>query len=192
MKLFIITALSFITMAATAQYKIIFSSQNYVGLLEGEHGSGFQLQTINGIKYKTWFAGLGTGIDWYYHRSIPAFLSLNKDFYKRGNRNFYAAVDGGINFPWKDDKNNNEWGYTIVKSSPGFYGEAGLGYKIGISKKNDAILLQLGYSYKHVSEKVKTPIYYMYPPVYDFQGSSLTNRLDYRLQRLSLKIGWNF
>ncbi len=192
MKLFIITALSFITIATTAQNKIIFSSQNYVGLLEGEHGSGFQLQTINGIKYKTWFAGLGTGIDWYYHRSIPAFLSLNKDFYKRGNRNFYAAVVGGINFPWKDDKNNNEWGYTIVKSSPGFYGEAGLGYKIGISKKNDAILLQLGYSYKHVSEKVKTPIYYMYPPVYDFQGSSLTNRLDYRLQRLSLKIGWNF
>ncbi len=192
MKLFFITVLSLISLTVTAQKKITFSSQNYIGLLEGEHGSKFQLQTINGIKYRTWFAGLGTGLDWYYRRSIPAFLSLNKDFFKTGNRNFYISADGGVNFPWKEDKNYNEWGYPIEKPSPGAYWGAGLGYKIGIGKKNDALLIQVGYSYKHVSEKVRNIYYYTFPIVPASQMPQFTNRFDYHLRRLSLKIGWNF
>src|SRR5262245_10910836 len=105
MKLFLVIAIIIMSTTALAQRHTTFSSQNYVGLLEGEQGSKFQLQTINGIKYKTWFAGLGTGIDWYYRRSVPAFMSLNKDFLIRGKRNFFIATDVGANFPWLVEKN---------------------------------------------------------------------------------------
>jgi hypothetical protein len=187
MKLFFITAFVFISTTTTAQSKIIFSSQNYAGLLEGEDGSKFQLQTINGLKYKTWFVGVGTGIDWYYRRSIPAFVSLSKDFFRKGNRNFFVSAGGGFNFPWKADNNYNELGYTVVKSRSGVYYEAGFGYRIGIGKKNDAVLIQLGYSYKHVSEDGKAGyIIFILPETYS------VDRFDYHLRRLSLKFGWSF
>jgi hypothetical protein len=184
--------IAFLIIGTTAlgQRSTRFSSQNYLGLLEGEQGSKFQLQTINGIKHKTWFAGIGTGIDWYYRRSIPVFMSLNKDFLIKRNRNFFIATDVGANFPWQVDKNSSA--YSIEESIPGFYWSAGLGYKVGIGKLNDGILLQLGYSYKHVGEKVKTVYYYDYVPGMIMQPRDMTNRFDYYLRRLSLKIGWNF
>ena len=192
MKLLYISVFSLFTIAASAQSKIGFSSRNYVGLLEGEHGSAFQLQSINGVKCQTWFAGLGTGIDWYYRRSIPLFASVNKDFLRKANRAFYVTADAGANFPWNNN-NYNTWGYTIDKSYPGLYWSAGLGYKIGVGKKNDALLIHLGYSSKHVREKVKT-IYYYYtysilPPS---EQQDFTNRFDYYLRSVSIKVGWNF
>jgi hypothetical protein len=192
MKLLFITAFVFIGITTTAQSKMTFSSQNYVGLLEGESGSKFQLQSINGFKYKTWFAGLGTGIDWYFRRSVPLFVSLNKDFLKRGNRNFYVSTSTGINFPWEDDANYNEWGYNVEESNPGLYCEGGFGYKIGIGKRKDALLIQLGYSYKHVSEKAKNRIVYYYSILPGPQPSEYTNEFDYHLRRVSLKLGWSF
>lgn len=191
MKVLSIIAFSLFTIALKAQHKAIFSSQNYAGLLEGEQGSKFQLQTINGFDYKTWFGGLGTGIDWYYRRSIPVFGSINKDLLKKGNRNFYLAGDVGINFPWKDDKNYNVWAYNVEKSYPGLYWAAGLGYKIGIGKNRDALLVQLAYSYKHLHEKVKS-VYYYTDIIYPGPRPDFTNRYDYYLRRLSLKLGWHF
>src|SRR5437867_1162155 len=192
MKLIFAIAVLCMAISGNAQSKITFSAQNYVGLLEGEQGSKFQLQTINGMRNRTWFVGLGTGIDWYYRRSIPAFLSVNKDFFRRGNRNFFIATDAGINFPWRDDKNYNVWGYVVEKSIPGFFGEAGLGYKVGIGKTNDAVLIQLAYSYKHIREKVKNIYYYPGIMIVSPQPEVVTNRFDYYLRRLSLKLGWNF
>jgi hypothetical protein len=189
MKFCLVITLIIIATTAMGQSSTRFSSQNYVGLLEGEQGSKFQLQTINGIKYKTWFAGIGTGIDWYYRRSIPAFISLNKDFSIKGNRNFFVATDVGANFPWQDNKNS--YIYNVEESIPGFYWGAGLGYKVGVGKLNDGILLQLGYSYKHVAEKTKTIYYYATPMIVE-PTPETTNRFDYYLRRLSLKIGWNF
>ncbi|HMG67074.1 MAG TPA: hypothetical protein VK588_05275 [Chitinophagaceae bacterium] len=188
MKIFLTAVLTFIAIYVSAQDKIKFSSRNYIGFLEGEHGSKFQLQTVEGIRYKTWFAGVGSGFDWYYMRSIPVFLSLSRDFLKRGNRNFYASVDGGMNFPWKDDKFPVQWQYQNEKYFPGFYWETGIGYKIGIGKKTDALLLHLGYNYKYISGKAE--------PAYDFTGFPFqevsSQRFEYHLRRVSLKIGWNF
>lgn len=185
MKLFLLIVLVFICIGSTAQGKAIFSSQNYIGLLEGESGTEFQVQTINGIKYRTWFIGLGTGIDGYYLRSIPAFLSLNKDFLKSANRNFFIAVSGGVNFPWEKDNHHNGWGYTAEKLLTGIYWEGGAGYKIGIGKGKDALLMLIGYSYKHLGEKL-TNVYITTPEL------DPAERFDYRLRRLSLKMGWNF
>lgn len=191
MKIFLSAVFTFITIYVSAQNKIKFSSRNYIGFLEGEHGSKFQLQTVEGITYKTWFAGVGSGFDWYYMRSIPVFLSLSRDFLKKGNRNFYVSADGGINFPWKDDKFPDQWSYQKEKYFPGFYWESGVGYKIGIGKKTDALLLHLGYSYKFTREKADPILLYFTNPS-GFYDNESTQRFDYHLRRVSLKIGWNF
>ena len=119
MKLFFIMAFALLGICAPAQKKVNFSSQNYVGLLEGEHGSSLQLQTINGVKFNRWFVGLGAGIDWYFRRSVPIFTSVTADFLKKEKRSFYFAANVGINFPWQIDDYHNEWGYIETKSSPG-------------------------------------------------------------------------
>jgi hypothetical protein len=186
MKLFFISAFVFISIYTSAQKSIRFSSQNYVGLMEGEHGSSLQLQTINGVRFNSWFVGLGAGIDWYYRRSIPIFASANMDFLKKEKRSFFLSANAGINFPWQTDNYHNEWGYDETKSYSGLYWGAGVGYKIGMGKGNDALLMQLGYDYKHVGEKVAYP--YM---VFDSQ-SDPNDQFEYHLRRLSFKIGWSF
>ena len=185
MKLFFVSASLFISLCVTAQKRVNFSSQNYAGLLEGEHGSSLQLQTINGVKFSNWFVGVGTGIDWYYRRSISVFASVNMDFLKKEKRSFYLSGNVGVNFPWQTDDYHNEWGYTETNSNSGLCWSAGIGYRIGMGKGNDALLFQLGYDYKHVGEKVSYP--YMV-----FESQDPNHRFDYHLRRLSAKVGWSF
>jgi hypothetical protein len=79
LKIFIITFLIFlhcsISLAQKSETKktILFHSINQVGILAGSSDATLQLQTINGINTKTWFAGLGVGLDYYYVRSVPFF-----------------------------------------------------------------------------------------------------------------------
>ena len=190
MKYQLVALLILISLGSIAQPKLGFSSQNYTGLLTGEHGSKYQLQTIDGFRYKSWFAGVGVGLDWYYQRSIPLFVSLNKEFLKSDKRTFFASADGGINYPWGNDNLQVEWGYHVAKLLNGPYWGVGFGYKVGFGKKNDAILLHIGYSYKYSGETTElnaTTGYLVLTP-YD----KPTNRYDYRLRRLSLKLGYQF
>src|SRR5687768_15390308 len=107
--IFILTLLFiFCTGIATAQKNekkgcsCSFQSLLNIGLLEGQESSEFQIQTINGIQYKGWFAGIGAGVDYYRFRSIPLFLDIRKNIL---NKNFtpFIYADAGIHFPWKKD-----------------------------------------------------------------------------------------
>ena len=59
-----------------------FSSALRAGLLNGEADkAGTEIQIVGGINYKTWFTGLGGGIDYYANlKSIPLFIDVRKDF----------------------------------------------------------------------------------------------------------------
>lgn len=167
----------------TGNDRIHFSSQNYIGMIEGEIGVSFQVQSINGISYKSWFTGIGTGIDHYYERSIPLFLSIGK-FLPTGKIPFYLNGDFGINVPWVRFPVYYE-GNNKLHSS--FYWAGGLGYKSGSKKNKHGFLLNVGYSFKQLSQKTE----YVYPcltppcPV-DKQST------NYRLNRISVKAGWMF
>jgi hypothetical protein len=161
-----------------------FQSVLNVGLLEGETGSAFQLQTINGLQYKSWFTGIGLGLDYYRFRTIPLFLDVRKEFGKNSSRVFIYG-DGGVSFTWVTDQQKS--GNTDNHYSNGFYCDLGLGYKAIIGKKN-AVLISLGYSYKKLTESY--PAYgfgYDYPP-----GPAPTDKINYSLNRLSIKMGWMF
>ncbi len=166
-----------------------FQSMVNVGLLEGETGSAFQLQTINGARYKSWFAGVGLGLDYYRIRTIPLFIDLRKEFGEKRDKLFIYA-DGGINFNWATDVQKS--GYLPNEQfHNGFYSDLGLGYKTLVGNKS-ALIISLGYSYKKTSESYTTYNYYQnYYPINLDQNSS-GEQINYNLNRLSMKIGWVF
>ena len=175
-----------IQIAINAQQKFSFRSSNYVGLLEGETGSAFQLQTINGFQHRGWFGGIGTGLDYYRYRSIPLFFSLNK---KIGNQSsgFFISMDEGLNFAWYNREKRWDNDFISSKFSPSLYWSPGIGYSLGLRNNKDAILISIGYSYKHLKEKVERPVFCINPPC-----EPVIERYDYRLNRLLMRVGWQF
>jgi hypothetical protein len=164
-----------------------FQSIFNVGLLEGETGSAFQLETINGAQYKTWYAGIGLGLDYYRFRTIPLFLDMRKEFGRNASRVFIYG-DGGISFSWLTDQ--QKMGYTDAHFSNGLYYDLGLGYKALIGKRN-ALSISLGYSYKNLTESYSAYDYgWGYTP--GPPGPAPKEEINYHLNRLSIKMGWMF
>ena len=182
-----------IVIASPSQHKIKIVAENLAGLEVGEHGSKASLQTILGASKGSWFAGAGTGIDWYYKRSIPVFISVARDLLHNGNRSLYARLNGGVNYPWKTAKSAPDiWGYENAKQTEGLYWTGGIGYRIGIGRKHDAILMEVAYSYKKSGDKMKAimaPVYYP-PYVIRPAGYNSDEQLNYRLRRISIRLGF--
>jgi hypothetical protein len=160
-----------------------FHSINNVGLLEGQTGSAFQLQSINGMQYKSWYAGIGLGLDFYRDRTIPLFIDFRKEFGSSVNK-FFAYADGGVNFCWLTDNEKTTY-LADDHFETGFYMDLGLGYKIGLGKTNH-LLLSIGYSLKKLKETYNS--YYYYPP----DNKLDKEEINYNLNRLTLKMGWEF
>jgi len=159
-----------------------FQSINNMGLLVGQTGPAFQLQSINGARYKSWFAGLGVGLDDYRFRTIPLFVDLRKDF-GHSHHSIFAYADGGISISWVT--NQEKMAYTHEDFSNGFYDDIGIGYKIVLGK--NALQCSLGYSNKKIADTYSSPFYNVdLPPVLAPQT------IHYSLNRVSIKLGWSF
>jgi len=173
---------------SNAQKKIKFSTQNYIGFLTGSSDNALQLQTINGISFNKWFTGLGAGIDWYYERSVPVFVSAERGFQVTQKKNIYFSAAAGANLPWRQEyRDDLDWSWTTSKTSPGFYWNAGFGYRINIGKQDDAVLLNLGFSNKFYKEKVSSTYPCLVAPC-----PVNTESFNYNLRAVSLKLGYGF
>lgn len=160
-----------------------FSSINQIGVLNGSKGAYFQIQTINGIKYKTWFAGVGAGIDFYTRGGFPVFLDVRKDIFEKQSTPFLYA-DAGIHLVPDRIEKVSQW-YQNTYSN-GFYGDAGIGYKLAIRARS-RLLVSSGYSYKNINRR------------YEYLDACSTSRCyenyyTYKsyLHRFSLKVGLQF
>jgi hypothetical protein len=163
-----------------------FHSINSLGLLEGQAGSAFQLQTVNGVQYKSWFAGVGVGLDFYRYRTIPLFADLRKEF-GHGTGKAFVYADLGISFSWVTD--DEKMAYEPDDHfSNGFYNDFGIGYKMSVGKRN-ALLISLGYSYKKIVESYQDGIYFGYLPT---EGYDNREQIESHLNRLTIKLGWAF
>lgn len=160
-----------------------FSSITQVGDLYGSKGTYFQIQTINGIRYKTWFAGVGAGIDFYTRGGFPVFLDVRKDIFEKRSTPFLYA-DAGIHLVRDRIEKESQW-YQNTYSN-GFYGDAGIGYKL-VLQGAGRLLVSAGYSYKNINrryEYVSTcPTARCYENYYTYKNY---------LHRLSVKLGLQF
>lgn len=168
----------------SSEDKVRFSSIYNIGLLSGQNGESFSIQSNNGVRYKSWFAGVGLGIDYYGERSVPIFLDINKTFLDMKQSPF-LYMQGGRNLPWlsKGQKENND----NVESKAGGYFDVGGGMKVKLDG-SQRLLFSLGFSQKisKGSQLVQT-----WP-----QGSTLpftyTEKYVNTFNRIILKIGYQF
>lgn len=158
-----------------------FSSLYNIGFMEGENGSSLQLQTVQGIRYGKWFAGIGAGLDYYQLRTIPVFLDIRREFFNKKNAPFIYA-DAGYHFAWARDQDKGGW--TKISYDGGLFYDVGLGYRIGSSNKQNGFLISAGYSFKYLREAHASPV------CINWNCQDETNEwFRYKLNRLSLKIG---
>ena len=187
MRLFITVALLMLCFVSFAQQKLKFHSQNYVGAVGGDFDAAFQFNTINGMQRGLYFGGIGTGIDMYYIRTAPLFLSLSRYLNQRNTSPFFA-LDGGTNFVW-DKSTANKYNYYSNDGdfTPSLYYAAHAGYKIGINKKSGSVLVSLGYSAKKIKENIAASVPCFQPPC-----PSADQQINYRFNRFSFRLGWMF
>jgi hypothetical protein len=167
-----------------------FRSLDYIGGLRGEDGDFFQIQTVNGLYKKSWFLGVGTGLDYYRYRTIPLFVSVVKDLMP-GRNGLFISLDLGTDLP-SYKRPVSSYDYAKSHFHPGLYWGADLGYKIKLSSHSSReLLLTAGYSYKELKED-QTGGPYACPigaPCPLETDSGPATRYTYRNQRLSVKAG---
>lgn len=149
-----------------------FNSINLVGGATGKVNNGFTAQTINGVRYKTWFLGLGAGLDTYQDQTYPLFASLRKSLFNKRNTP-YVYAGAGVQAMGEHDVTEAEdkWNWRLYDA--GGYYEAGIGYYIGIGKKG-AVSMSVGYTRKDYKKTVASGLY------------------AYQLNRYALQLGYRF
>ena len=161
--------------------RIKFQSDLQMGVLVGQSGHNFQIQSVNGIRINTFSFGLGAGIDFYGSRSIPIFLDIKKDLFGKSETPFFY-LSGGKHFPWQEAP-ANDW--TKSYAEPGWFYEAGIGYTIPLNKQS--ILFSAGYSFKAFDEVVENEVNCLVWPCPQMKES-----YSYQLRRISLRAGIRF
>jgi hypothetical protein len=186
--LFVASSMTCLTISVFAQQEtakknkgIAFQSIAQAGALVGSSYGQFVIQTINGVSYQNFFAGVGVGLDFYYLRSVPVTIELREKLSNWHSSPFVYAA-GGVNFPWTTD--------THSDFRKGGYWDFGIGYDIP-ANKNLSVSISLGYSIKQLSE-YKTEFSYQPVPVYPMGTSDKEIRYDYTFRRIVLKAGLSF
>jgi len=187
MRLVLTAVFSLLLITLAAQQKPRFSTMNSVGILIGEHDTAPLLETVNGVVYRNWFGGIGTGIDWHYSRSIPLFFSGARFFPVKTGKQLQITSGVGINFPWSNSDYIGGWFTTTPSYKNGLYWNTGLGYRIAVGKRHDALLFHLGYVNKTYTQVNTTTIPCLIPPCPETKES-----FHYSLNALSVKLGWGF
>jgi len=152
------------------------------GLLAGGSAEAFTLQTVNGFRHQKWFAGIGTGIDFYMQRSIPLFVDVRYDFSTK-RKTFFLYSDAGTNFAWTKNREQQ----NIIDQSPGLFTDAGIGLKIN-TKKQDAFVISAGYSHKQLKETQKGFSWWGW----SVESPETYYRYNYKFNRIVVKIGFVF
>lgn len=179
LKIFFTIIVLSLQLAMNAQLK--FESNNLVGLVSGSSKNALQVQTVNGLRYKTFFVGAGVGADNYYFKTIPLFADVRKNIFEKKETPF-VYVDAGTNFPEKKNESTT-WQQSTYHS--GLYYDVGIGYKWMIAKQF-FVNASFGYSQKEYSSQEK----YFYTTIID--PPIPPDRYDYKLQRFTMKLGFGF
>lgn len=165
-----------------AQQKPVFKTILQGGLLAGSSAEAVTLQVVNGFEFKRLYAGAGIGLDYYMQRGVPLFADLRYRF--AGERkSFFMYADAGAHLPWIKNKEER----NIISQQTGLYTDAGIGVNL-FTKRNNAFVFSVGYSYKHVAEKQQG---FSWQPWPQPAGSNVLN-YDYHFNRIAIKAGLMF
>ncbi len=165
---------------AQAKNKLRFSNIEQVAFITANKPNSINLETINGVKYGTWSAGIGLGIDWQKARSIPLFLDARKYFGLKKN-SWFIYADVGKNV-WWEKNTNGDFFTTVTPYKSTYFTEAGIGYLFQLYKKT--IFISGGYGYKNIQYSANYTNYLsgFYPAdYYSYQMNTYINRLVFKI-----------
>lgn len=164
--------------------KIKFQSSVAAGLLIGEGDPAFQIQAINGIRFGTWSAGIGAGINHYHTRTVPLFADVCKALSK-GPKPAFIYASGGYNFPWLREADKTGFGNNDTKG--GLYFDGGVGFLVPVLKTQQ-LFFSAGWSMKKFTKVINTmPFLSIWPP-----PENAWRDYDYTVTNVSLKAGLRF
>jgi hypothetical protein len=189
MRHYLLAGLLFLFQTAVAQQKNKFQWTSTVkaGVMFGASTDNFHMQAMTGLKYTTWQLTAGGGVDCYYWRTVPIFISLSKDLLKKRNTPFVSS-QFGINFPWIKNLEEDDW--SDYRYHKGFYGNLDAGYRIAINS-NASMTLSIGYSQKKLSaEKIYYSLLEPRPPFNKVE--TFRENYSYSFNRLSFSVGLSF
>jgi hypothetical protein len=143
------------------------------GMVAGKSGRDFQVQAIASVPYKSWFAGIGGGLDYYYWRTVPLFVDVRKTFSKPHALFLYG--DAGWDLPWIKKSMGDSWYQQHFES--GLYYDIGGGWNFKMGRRN-GLLLSTGYSGKNLNE-IRN-------------ANPAKTKITYALRRITVKLGFQF
>ena len=176
-----------ITVFAQPKPKLKFKSINNAGLLAGASANALQLQTINGLSYRSYSAGIGIGVDNYYIKTVPLFVDLRKAIFDKKETPF-LYLDLGADLPRKKVKQEMQWQQSDFNK--GFYYDLGLGYSWTLTGSL-ALNFSVGYSQKNI-KATNSYRYFIWTPVRTYEDASSRYDYNYSLRRLTIKAGLSF
>ena len=171
----------FYSIAICQDIKPHFKSMNTVGAAIGESHPQLLFQSVNGLKYKDWFAGIGIGLDEYEIKSLPLFLDVRMDFGEKKKGFIYGDI--GYNFFLEDKSEEIVFAGTKTSWKGGVYTDVGVGIRTVFIKKVNMIF-SLGHSYKTSQQIQVSTICPFIPPCYEE-----ISRYKYNYGRFNLKVG---
>lgn len=164
----------------------VFNSYTAAGVQSGQSDPAITVETINGIRTKNWFTGIGVGYSAYRYRTIPVFADARFAFGKR--RQFFINGDAGYNLI-KPATYEEDAQYYDVKYKGGIFFNSGIGIALQPTKKH-SFYFQLDYGVKQVRKVVNEFIWIDFPP-YNRDIDHYTT-YKYNLTTVSLKMGFKF
>ncbi|MFT3949101.1 MAG: hypothetical protein QM763_19205 [Agriterribacter sp.] len=181
--LLIILLLTWYNKCVKAQ--IVYRSYNFIGVVAGEAKSAYQVLTTHGIQHRSWYAGIGAGIDDYRNRTVPLFVSIVKQVLPQNN--MFVNINAGTQFIWGKNERHTLWNAVDSKAFPGFLGEAGIGYRLPVGKDGQGMMFGTYYSYKSFREKFTVVGICNNPPC-----ENMTEYIDSKFNRWAFKVGFVF
>ena len=167
----------------TADWKSDFHSFNTVQLLNGSSTISLAINTVNGIQFGKFFAGLGAGFDYYYHTTIPVFIEPRFDLARRKGK-LQLFGNAGLSIPFTAQNDNQEYKSGHYKTGS-LYG-AGIDYLVPVKK--EAVIVGLAFSNKQVIQMVDNNVWN--PLLNSFENIPTEDK--YAFNRIAIRIGWMF
>lgn len=145
------TSLFILNVATAQQHAVHFNSKNTIGISLGQKEMAPLFQTINGLSFNNYFAGVGVGIDDYNYKSYPLFIDARRYFGNDVEFFFYGNL--GYNFSGKNKPGKEIPYYTSYKFSGGVYSDFGIGYRTRFIKQS-FFTISAGFTYKEMVNKI--------------------------------------
>jgi len=159
------------------------------GALFGKDGYGtyISVNTVHGVRYKRFTAGIGTGYDAYKDwNTLPVFGSISYDFLRIKNDAFFVQFNGG--YAWAFYSPRSDSYYNDYDSKGGRMLNPMIGYRFHVSNKV-RLYISAGYKFQRINYEFANN-WYMYDMMPGANYLPPVTKVQRDMDRVVVQIGF--